>query len=251
MHHYFLYQHIRLDTNQIFYIGIGKKTEHRVKGHKTEFERAYAKTKRSDFWKNVVAKTSIRIEILFESDDCDFIKKKEIELIKKYGRKCCDPDGILVNLDEGGALNTAPKRRGISVNQLSLEGVLIKTWNELSDINKQLSFLTTNIVKCCRGKQVTAYGYKWEYLKNKAFKKVYPSTSRKNNNSNNRVGIIVTNKQTLEQLLFRTQQSCAKYFGLHRSTINHYLHKKFEHSLYTFEYRQKNSEIAENIKQIN
>jgi hypothetical protein len=40
MHQFYLYQHRRKDTQQIFYVGIGMKDLKRLKGLRTEFERA-------------------------------------------------------------------------------------------------------------------------------------------------------------------------------------------------------------------
>jgi len=48
------------------------------------------------------------------------------------------------------------------VNQYTLDGELIKTWDCASDAIKELN-LGRGITKCCRGENKTAYGYKWEY----------------------------------------------------------------------------------------
>ena len=83
---YYLYRHIRLDTNQVFYVGIGSK---RTSSYlfETLYERAFVKSKKTKFWKAIVAKTEYRVEILMESDNYDFIKEKEIEFISLYGRR--------------------------------------------------------------------------------------------------------------------------------------------------------------------
>jgi len=96
---YFLYRHIRLDLNEPFYIGIGKRTEFDMKTGNCR--RANQKTKRNNFWKNIVAKTEYEIEIIFETDSKEKIVKKEIEFIKLYGRKNLNT-GSLVNLTDGG-----------------------------------------------------------------------------------------------------------------------------------------------------
>jgi hypothetical protein len=235
MHQYYLYQHTRLDTGEVFYIGIGKKVEHRIKGPKTEFERAYSRTKRSDFWKNIASKIEIKVEILFESDDLVYIKNKEIELIKKYGRRAYDPGGTLVNFDVGGGLNTCPKKRGVAINQLTIKGILVKTWEELSSIEKELGWLKTNIVKCCRGKQLTAYGYKWSYSKGPIYKF---TTSARKKNTNRCVGIKATHKISLEEMEFRTVDECASYFGMHRTSVHRYLNKGKLHKTHTIEYKK-------------
>ena len=61
----------------------------------------------------------------------------------------------------------------VSVNQYDLKGNLIKTWNCMRDIQRELGFEHTNISRCCRNKQKTAYGFIWRYTdgdsKNKTF----------------------------------------------------------------------------------
>lgn len=44
----YLYRHIRLDTNEVFYIGVSCNAN---------YKRAYSKTHRNQFWENIVKKT--------------------------------------------------------------------------------------------------------------------------------------------------------------------------------------------------
>ena len=85
-----VYRHRRLDTNQIFYVGIGKLDN-----------RPYSKANRNKWWKNIVEKTDCHVEIIQEDisweDACDL----ECLLISLYGRKDLGT-GILVNLTAGG-----------------------------------------------------------------------------------------------------------------------------------------------------
>lgn len=92
---YYLYRHIRLDKNEVFYIGIGAKRS------ENDFSRAMSKSGRNQFWINIISKTDYEVEILFESNDYDFIKSKESEFIKIYGRKDLK-QGVLCNLTDGG-----------------------------------------------------------------------------------------------------------------------------------------------------
>ena len=86
-----VYRHIRLDTNQPFYIGIGKSEK-----------RAYNKIHhRSSFWHNIVSKTEYEVEILFEDLTWKEACKKEKEFIALYGRKD-NGTGILCNMTDGG-----------------------------------------------------------------------------------------------------------------------------------------------------
>ena len=85
-----VYRHIRLDKNEVFYVGIGK----------TE-KRAYSKKNRNIHWINVINKTNYEVEILFDDLSWQDACLKEIELIKLYGRKDLKK-GKLVNLTDGG-----------------------------------------------------------------------------------------------------------------------------------------------------
>lgn len=97
---YYLYRHIRLDKNEVFYIGIGTKNIGAIEERK-EFYRAFNKSTRNYLWKRVVAKTEYKVQIILESDDLIFVKSKEIEFINLYKRKITEK-GTLTNLTLGG-----------------------------------------------------------------------------------------------------------------------------------------------------
>ena len=91
----YVYQHIRLDTNEVFYIGIGSDTD-------GKFVRANnVRDRKNRYWNNIVNKVGYRVEILIDVinwvDACD----EEIRLIKHYGRRDLN-EGNLVNLTDGG-----------------------------------------------------------------------------------------------------------------------------------------------------
>jgi len=134
---YYLYRHIRLDKNEVFYIGIGTKKKYGR--HEHLHRRAYATDSRNKYWTNVINKTEYRVEILLESDDLDFIKQKEVEFISLYGRKNLGK-GTLVNLTDGGEGNhglvvSEETRKKMSA---SLKGrVFTKEWiRKFSEANK-------------------------------------------------------------------------------------------------------------------
>lgn len=85
-----VYKHIRLDTNQIFYIGVGKTDK-----------RPYSKVYRNKHWHNVVIKAGYFVEIILNDLTWDEALQKERELIKEYGR-LDNKTGILVNMTDGG-----------------------------------------------------------------------------------------------------------------------------------------------------
>src|SRR4029079_9325008 len=99
---HFLYRHIRQDKNQPFYIGIGTKGDGEFKTFNSEYYRAFSKQGRNTIWKSIVVRNpKYEVEILMESDDYVFIKNKETEFVKIYGR-INNNTGILSNLTDGG-----------------------------------------------------------------------------------------------------------------------------------------------------
>ena len=81
--------HIRQDNKEPFYIGKGCK------------KRAYVKSRRTTYWKNIVNKYGYEIIILEENLTEEEALIKEKEWIAKYGRKDLKK-GTLVNLTDGG-----------------------------------------------------------------------------------------------------------------------------------------------------
>lgn len=100
---HYLYRHIRLDKNEVFYIGIGtvSKKDLQSINDTVYYRRAFLKTIRSNYWKNITNAYNYKVEIVLESDDYDFILKKEKEFIMLYGRKDLNA-GTLVNVTDGG-----------------------------------------------------------------------------------------------------------------------------------------------------
>lgn len=85
----FVYRHRRNDTNEIFYIGIGKRKS-----------RLYSKYSRNIYWKNITSKTDYTAEILLDNIEWDEACELEILLIEQYGRK--KDGGCLCNITIGG-----------------------------------------------------------------------------------------------------------------------------------------------------
>ena len=229
MHTYYVYLHRRKDTNTIFYVGIARKNPLRNKGEKTEYERAYKKANRSDFWKNIVAKTKYSVEIFMESSDENLVKNVEIELIKYYGRKAYDTDGILVNFDIGGGLNVGPKRRNNPITQLSIDETIVKYWDEVSIMIKETGFTRSNIVKCCRGKQLTAHGYKWQYTNHPDFLKFNPITSARGTKFKFRNQIELWNKDASLLAICKSVVDVAKLLGINSTIPHKYLKGALKH----------------------
>ena len=85
-----VYTHIRKDTNEIFYVGIGKT-----------IARSKSKNNRNKYWHNIVNKVGYDIEIIHNNISWEEACELEKFYIKQYGRKDLGL-GLLVNLTDGG-----------------------------------------------------------------------------------------------------------------------------------------------------
>ena len=88
----YVYTHTRLDTNDIFYVGIGS-----IKNYKRE----YNTYNRSNHWKKIYSKTNCRVDIIYDNLTWEDACEKEIQLIMLYGRIDLG-NGKLCNYTNGG-----------------------------------------------------------------------------------------------------------------------------------------------------
>lgn len=84
-----IYQHIRLDTNEVFYVGIGYIVRSKSKNH------------RNKHWLNIVKNTEYEIQVLKTKITWEEAVELEKILISWYGRRDLNT-GSLVNLTDGG-----------------------------------------------------------------------------------------------------------------------------------------------------
>ena len=85
-----VYFHRRKDTNEVFYVGIGKTVA-----------RSKSKKGRNSYWHNIVNKVGYDIEIIHNKLSWEQACELEIKYIKDFGRKDLGL-GILVNMTDGG-----------------------------------------------------------------------------------------------------------------------------------------------------
>ena len=85
-----VYIHRRLDTNKVFYVGVGVNEK-----------RAFQKRGRSVFWRSIISKTNYSVEIVKRDLSQEDAFELEIFLISLYGRQDIKT-GILCNLTNGG-----------------------------------------------------------------------------------------------------------------------------------------------------
>lgn len=88
----YLYLHIRNDTQEIFYVGIGVGKS---------YKRAFDKSNRNKFWQNITSKVDYTVRIVYDKLSWEKARQREIKLIKLLGRRDLKT-GPLVNLTEGG-----------------------------------------------------------------------------------------------------------------------------------------------------
>ena len=94
----YLYRHIRLDKNEVFYIGIGGFSK---KEKPNSYGRAYDKLNRNKYWKSITSKSEYVVEIIFDDLTYELAKLKEIEFVLLYGRRDIGK-GTLCNMTDGG-----------------------------------------------------------------------------------------------------------------------------------------------------
>jgi hypothetical protein len=146
-----VYEHVRNDTNEVFYVGIGENNK-----------RAYSKYNRNPYWHNIVNKHGYTINIIHTDISWKYACEIEKELIAKYGRKNLGL-GNLVNCTDGGFKLNPNERRKLtyeeckkvvskyeSYSELYNQDVSVlmkiqkKGWNELIS-HWELPFSTINI----------------------------------------------------------------------------------------------------------
>jgi len=164
----YVYRHIRLDKNEVFYIGIGTMD-------KGKYYRAYFKHGRNPFWNYIVNKTKYEVEILFEDLPSKELYAKEKELIKLYGRRN-NGTGTLVNLTDGGESNfgyipTEETRRKMSENSPNKTKVILFDYNdnfvkeyETMQAMKSDGFNPGGISTCIINPLHTNNGYKFQRI---------------------------------------------------------------------------------------
>lgn len=96
---FYLYRYIRQDKDEPFYVGLGTKNKDDLKYG--TYARANNKHYNNDILENIIKSVKYEIEIILETDSYPFIKEKEKEFIKLYGRINRNT-GTLANKTDGG-----------------------------------------------------------------------------------------------------------------------------------------------------
>jgi hypothetical protein len=120
-----VYRHIRLDKNEVFYVGIGKNEK-----------RAFSKESRNDLWRKITNKHGYKVEIVARPETWENACELEKLLISEYGRLDLKT-GCLANMTDGGdgAINLSEKTR----EKISL-GNKGKTFKKSKPITEETRF---------------------------------------------------------------------------------------------------------------
>lgn len=215
---YYCYRHIRLDKNEVFYIGVGKSRN---------YERAKVTKGRNPHWRNIVKLSKYEIEIIFESNNREEILQKEIEFITLYGRNDLNK-GTLVNMTDGGdgLFGFCPSRLIKTVYCYSLDGEFVKEFAHARIASEFYNISCSDIVSCCKGRRRTKNNLQWRYFKAEkilAIKSRYESAADKLSRP-----IIQVDNTGKEILRFNTARLAAKYFQMSTTTVNKYCKNKIQ-----------------------
>jgi hypothetical protein len=188
-----VYFHYTLDTNEIFYVGVGNAN------------RPYSKKSRNDFWQHIVNTQGYTIEIIHINLSLNDAYDLEVKYINLYGRKDLGL-GTLINLGNGGKCNNNLSKhvrdkiseslkgvkkdprskeycdniskskigiknpmygkisnRAKTVIQLSLNGDCIQEFIGLYRAANEINGSPQHIASCCRGERNTHKKFKWKY----------------------------------------------------------------------------------------
>lgn len=206
----YVYRHVRLDTNKVFYVGIGSSCD---------YKRAKEKIGRNIYWKRIVNKSEYRIDILFDEITPDEARVKEIEFISIYGRRDLGL-GTLVNLTDGGdgacgVIVSNDTRRKISEKsknqKANLGKVFSKEWKKnLSISGKGRKFSEEHKKKIgeANKKRIFTNTTREKHRQNNLGKKASEETKFKmSKNSKTKKSVI---QKTLKGVVIKTYDSIAK-----------------------------------------
>lgn len=152
----YVYTYTRLDKNEIFYVGIGSDSK---------YKRAKNTSSRSDYFKKIINKSKYKLDIIFDDLTWEEACLKEIELIALHGRKDLKT-GTLINFTNGGEGRLGSQNRITPTYQIDLEGNIIKEWNNIETICKELNIHRQSLYAVLNGKVLTCNKFIWIYKKN-------------------------------------------------------------------------------------
>jgi len=72
---------------------------------------------------------------------------------------------VSYNINYGSRNKKVTDKLSKAVIQITMDGNKVKEWDTIRDVERELGFNASSIIKCCkmREKYYSAYGYKWKY----------------------------------------------------------------------------------------
>lgn len=195
----YVYKHIRLDNEKIFYIGVGSDSG---------FYRANSNRCRNKHWFNVVNKVGYRVEIIFDDISFSLALEREKELISKYG--LISEGGILVNYTKGGQGQlglTPPTAKIIFAQDILTKEVL--EFKSILDASKELKIARANILKVLNDKQRYAKGFVFSFNEST----LNTNIREINNNNKGWIGetpIFITSIDEFNPKFFKSLSECIR-----------------------------------------
>ena len=145
---HYIYGHYTKDTNELFYIGLGK------------YNRCNQISKRNMYWLNIYKKRGLKVLLLETNLTIESAKIKEIEYIKLFKPKS--------NMTIGGEGGDNVVRK--LVYCYDKKGNFINEFNSITEgnlfFNKKEN--DTRISRCLNGERKSAFGYIWKDTKNES-----------------------------------------------------------------------------------
>lgn len=113
-------------------------------------------------------------------------------------------------------------KQSFRINQYTLGGEFIKTWDSLHQIERETGLKRQTISKVCKGKQTHAYNYKWRYLDKDYKKEMYKKLN------------VFKDEKLIAT--FNSVPEAAKELGINSRSIYTSLYNDFNLKGYKFQY---------------
>lgn len=67
------------------------------------------------------------------------------------------------NINYGTRNKRVAEKLSKKIEQYTLDGRLVKIWDSMRDIERELGYSSGHICRCCKGQRKSAYGFIWAY----------------------------------------------------------------------------------------
>lgn len=162
---YYVYYHVRKDTNTIFYVGVGTKCKD------MKYKRAKDYRGRNPIWKNIVAKTDWYVEILKEFSTKEEALEYEVRLIDMFGiinegfqlANICKDSTSSIEIQKMASKSTEKE-----IHKYDLEGFYIETYNSIVQASKENNCPAPSISISANNNypnSISSGGFRWSFDK--------------------------------------------------------------------------------------